>query len=109
MSMYDKTDRWDDENAGRPLPPMRQQLEARIAELEAERRELLANLNVERSRSAVLEQVEADAAKLKARIAELEAAITAYLSEVDNPAADYNYRKVLRDRLRDLVRARPAP
>ncbi len=43
-----------------------------------------------------------------ARIAELEAAITEYLSEVDNQVADYNYRKVLRDRLRDLIRARPA-
>ena len=37
MSIYDKTDHWDEENAGRPLPPTRQQLEARIAELVAER------------------------------------------------------------------------
>ncbi len=35
MSIYDKTDRWDEKNAGRPLPPTRQQLEAKVDHLTA--------------------------------------------------------------------------
>jgi cell division protein FtsB len=36
----DKTDQWDEENAGKPLPPTYTQLEARNAELEAELAEI---------------------------------------------------------------------
>jgi len=32
-----------------------------------------------------------------------------YLAEVDNPAADYGYRKLLRDRLREHVGAPAEP
>lgn len=37
---------------------------------------------------------------------ELEKAVLAYLSECDNPVPDYNYRRTLRNRLRELTGAR---
>jgi cell division protein FtsB len=40
MIDVDKTDQWDEENAGKPLPPTYTQLEARNAELEAELAEI---------------------------------------------------------------------
>lgn len=40
---------------------------------------------------------------------ELEKAVLAYLSEMDNPVPDYSYRLVLRNRLRELIGAPPAP
>lgn len=40
---------------------------------------------------------------------ELEKAVAAYLSECDNPAPDYIYRRVLRNRLRELVGAPAEP
>ena len=38
----------------------------------------------------------------------LRRAVLDYLSEVDNPVADYMHRRVLRDRLRKLVGAESA-
>lgn len=40
---------------------------------------------------------------------ELKTAVLEYLSEMDNPAPDYLYRKVLRDRLRKLTGAPADP
>jgi hypothetical protein len=40
---------------------------------------------------------------------ELSAAVLAYLSECDNPVPDYSLRRVLRNRLRELVRAPREP
>lgn len=38
---------------------------------------------------------------------ELKRAVIAYLSEFDNPVPDYNYRRVLRNRMRELAGAPP--
>ncbi len=106
MSIYDKTDRWDDENAGKPLPPTRQQLEARITELEAERDHLKALVRDQSKDladdAARITELEAERAKLaevlressgligarvrgyEARIAELETALVA-LSDKARP------------------------
>jgi len=43
-----------------------------------------------------------------AKLRALRAAVLEYLSELDNPAPDYGYRAVLRDRLRKIVGAPPA-
>lgn len=43
------------------------------------------------------------------RDTELHTAVTAYLAEVDNPVPDYALRRALRDKLRALVGAPPAP
>lgn len=43
------------------------------------------------------------------KTSELEKAVTAYLSEFDNPVPDYGYRRTLRNRLRDMVGAPPEP
>jgi hypothetical protein len=45
------------------------------------------------------------------QIAELKKAVLAYLSECDNPVPDFNYRRTLRNRLRELTGApaEPAP
>ncbi len=69
MSIYDKTDRWDDENAGRPLPPTRQQLEARINELEAE-------LDKQRSWEGAAHEYEEQARFARAERDRLKAALT---------------------------------
>jgi hypothetical protein len=39
----------------------------------------------------------------------LEKAVLAYLSEYDNPVPDYSYRRVLRNRLRDMTGAPAEP
>lgn len=39
----------------------------------------------------------------------LKKAILDYLSECDNPVPDYNYRRVLRNRLREMTGAPPEP
>lgn len=39
----------------------------------------------------------------------LEKAVLAYLSEHDNPVPDYNYRRMLRNRLRELTGAPAEP
>lgn len=40
---------------------------------------------------------------------ELKQAVLDYLSECDNPVPDYAYRRVLRNRLRELTGAPPEP
>lgn len=40
---------------------------------------------------------------------DLRKAVLAYLSEYDNPVPDYPYRRVLRNRLRELVGAPSEP
>lgn len=42
-------------------------------------------------------------------LANLRKAVIDYLAEIDNPAPDYGYRNILRDRMRRLVGAPPAP
>ena len=47
------------------------------------------------------------AQEMQAEIDALRQSILDYLSEHDNPVADYNYRRVLRDRMRHLAGAPP--
>lgn len=40
---------------------------------------------------------------------DLQQAVRDYISECDNPVPDYNYRRVLRNRLRELTGCPPEP
>jgi chromosome segregation ATPase len=73
MIGIDKTDQWDEENAGKPLSPTRQQLEARIA-----------NLEVDYARAEkIAVNLHAITKKAMDRIAELEAERSDYITETE--------------------------
>jgi chromosome segregation ATPase len=72
MIGIDKTDQWDEENAGKPLPPTYTQLEARIAELEAERRDYITEtealvIRVRRENAIRIAELEAELAEITRR------------------------------------------